>query len=85
MSEELIGKVTHFFNKISVAVIRVDKGELAVGDTVKFKHGEDEFQQLIGSLEVDKEPVGKLGKGEEAGTKVDEPVKEGWEVYKVVE
>jgi len=85
MPEELIGKVTHYFDRISVAVISLEKGELAVGDTVKFKQGEKEFQQLVGSLEVDKQPVGRMSQGEEAGTKVDEPVNEGWEVYKVVE
>jgi hypothetical protein len=85
MPEELIGKVTHYFDKIGVAVVKAEKGVLAVGDTVKFKHGDKEFQQMVGSLEVNKIAVGKIEAGEEAGMKVDEPLKEGWEVYKVVE
>lgn len=83
MPEQLIGEITHYFDKIGVAVVKLSKGELAVGDTVKFKHGEKEFQQLVGSLEVEKQPVGKLKVGEEAGLKVNEPVKEGWQVYKL--
>lgn len=85
MPEELIGKVTHYFDKIGVAVVKAEKGELAVGDIVHFKHGDKEFQQVVGSLEVNKLGVGKIKTGEEAGMKVDEPVKEGWEVYKVTE
>lgn len=85
MSEELIGKVTHYFDKIGVAVVKAEKGVLAVGDTVKFQHADKAFQQVVGSLEVDKIAVGKIKTGEEAGMKVDEPVKEGWEVYKIIE
>jgi len=83
MAEKLIGKVTHYFNNLQVAVVKADKGSLAVGETVKFKHGDKEFVQTVDSLQVDKEPVKKIKKGEEAGLKVAEPVKEGWEVYQV--
>ena len=85
MADDSIGQVTHYFNKIGVAVVLVTKGELAVGDTVKFANAEKEFQQVVGSLEIDKQPVGKIGEGEEAGMKVDEPVKEGWQIFKVEE
>ena len=83
MAEKLIGKVTHYFNNIGVAVVKAEKSGLAVGDKVKFRHGEHEFEQAVDSLQVDKEPVKKIKKGEEAGLKVAEAVKEGWEVYKV--
>lgn len=85
MPEQLIGEITHYFDKLGVAVVKLDKGTLSVGDMVKFKHGEKEFQQLIGSLEIDRQPVGKIKSGEEAGLKTDEPVKQGWQVYKVTE
>ena len=85
MADKLIGEVTHYYNKIGVAVIRIDNGKLAVGEQIKFKHGDKEFQQMVASLEIDRQPVGKIDKGEEAGLKVDEPVKEGWKVLKVSE
>lgn len=85
MAEELIGKVVHFFNKIGVAVVKLDKGKLAVGETIKFKHGENEFEQTVDSMQIEKEAVEKIKKGQEAGMKVNEPVKEGWEIYKVTE
>ena len=65
MAEKLIGKVTHYFNNLQVAVVKADKGSLAVGETVKFKHGDKEFVQTVDSLQVDKEPVKKIKKGEE--------------------
>lgn len=83
MAEKLIGKVAHYFNKIGVAVVKVEKGTLAVGDTVHFKHGDRDFEQTVDSLQIDKEPVEKISAGEEAGLKVDEQVKEGDEMYKV--
>ena len=83
MADKLLGKVVHYFNKIGVAVVKAEKGGLAVGNKVKFKRGEDEFEQTIDSMQVDREPVEKIKKGKEAGMKVDQAVKEGWEVYKV--
>lgn len=77
-----IGTVTHFYNKIGVAVVAPDKGSLSVGDRVRFKHGTHEFDQTVESLQIDQQPVSMVKKGEEAGLKVDQPVKEGWEVYK---
>lgn len=85
MPEQLIGEIVHYFDKLGVAVIKIKAGDLAVGDTVKFKRGKKEFQQLIGSLEIDRQPVGKIKTGEEAGLKTNEPVKEGWQVYKVMD
>jgi len=84
-NELLIGKVTHFFDRIGVAVVKIEKGELAVGDTIKFKHGDKEFEQTVSSLEIDRAPVDKIGVNEEAGLKINEAVREGWEVYKNVE
>ena len=85
MSEKLIGAVTHYFDRISVAVVKINKGMLAVGDTVKFVGSGEGFQQVVGSLEIDRLAVGKIKAGQEAGMKVDEPVKSGWAVYKVEE
>ena len=83
MAEELIGKVTHYFDRLGVAVIKLDKGVLAAGDSLKFRHADKEFDQVVDSLEVDRKAVAKIKAGEEAGLKVNEPVKEGWLVYRL--
>lgn len=77
-----IGQVTHFYNKIGVAVVAVNKGALSVGDIVHFKHNGHEFEQTVQSLEIDQQPVQSIKAGQEAGLKVIEPVKEGWEIFK---
>ena len=83
MAEELIGRVTHYFDRLGVAVIKLEKGQLKAGDSLKFRHADKEFDQVVGSLEVDRQAVEKIKAGEEAGLKVSEPVKEGWLVYRV--
>ena len=44
-----IGKVTHYYDKISVAVIEVMNQPLKVGDTVKISGHDNEFVQKITS------------------------------------
>lgn len=78
-----IGKVVHFYDKLGVAIIDLDKGGLKVGDEVKFKRGEEEFNQKIESLQVDHESVDKVKKGDSFGLKVAKPTKVGTEVFLV--
>lgn len=73
----------HYYDKLGVAIIDLDKGGLKVGDEVKFKKGEEEFSQKIESLQVDHQPVEEVKKGDSFGVKVDKVVKVGTEVYLV--
>jgi translation elongation factor EF-1alpha len=75
-----IGKVTHFFDKIGVAVITVSAG-LKVGDTIVIAGHNQEFEQSVTSMQVEHESVEKAKKGDEVGLKVDQAVKEGDRVY----
>lgn len=77
-----IGKITHFFGKIGVAVIKATDG-VKVGDTIVISgHGkEKEFEQTIDSLQVDHKPVQEIKAGEEAGMKVEKDAKDGSIVY----
>lgn len=83
MSDIKIGKVTHYFDKIGVAVVEME-GTLKIGDQIKFT-GANEFQQEVSSMQVEHQNIAEAKKGETIGLKVDQPVKEGDEVYKVVE
>jgi U32 family peptidase len=78
-----IGKVVHYYDKLSVAIIDLEKGGLKVGDELKFKRGEEEFTQKIESLQVDHKDVKEVKKGDSFGVKVDKPTKPGTEVYLV--
>jgi len=83
MKEKLIGKITHYFDKISVAIIELS-GVLKVGDRVHVKGNSTDFEQDISSIQIEHENVEKAKKGDAIGAKVDEKVKEGDEVYLVV-
>ncbi|MFH0952662.1 MAG: hypothetical protein V1838_05825 [Patescibacteria group bacterium] len=77
-----IAKVTHFFNKINVAVIAVTDDEIKVGDAIIFRGHDNEFTQTVDSLQVEHQNVDALKKGEEGGLKVATPVKVGDLVYR---
>ena len=80
-----IGKVTHFFDKIGVAVVEVVSQPLKVGDVVKISGHDSEFNQKITSLQVEHNQVTEVASGETAGLKVEKPVKEGDELFLVQE
>jgi len=85
MAEEgkLIGKVSHYFSKIGVAVIELS-GSLSIGDTVRIVGGETtDFEQTIDSMEMEHEKIKKAKKGDAIGTKVKEKVREGYRVFKI--
>jgi len=82
--EKEIGKITHYFGKIGVAVIKL-KDALCVGDEIHvFGHTSD-FSQKVDSMQVEHEKIEKAKKGESIGLKVKEKVRDGDAVFKVTE
>ena len=84
MSEENVvevGRVTHFFSKISVAVIEL-KAPLAVGDTIAIKGPTTDFEQAVESMQIEHQNVQKATAGQSIGLKVTQHVRETDIVYK---
>lgn len=78
-----IGKVTHYYNKIGVAIVELD-GTLAIGDKIKFTHdGQDLFEQTVDSIQIEHEKKDEAKKGDVIGLKTEDEVKEGAEVFKI--
>lgn len=77
----VIGEITHYFGHISVAVIKLSSA-LKTGDTIRIAGGETDFDQEVGSMEVDHKKVTTAKKGESVGLKVDQKVREDYKVYK---
>lgn len=78
-----IGKVTHYYDKLQVAIVEL-AAELSVGDKIKFvRGGEDMFEQNVDSIQIEHEKKESAKKGEVVGLKVDKEVKEGAEVFKL--
>jgi GTPase len=83
--EEKIGRITHYFSKINVCVIELDKGELRVRDTIHIKGHTTDFYQKVHSLQIEHSPVDAIKAGESAGLKVESPARENDLVLKVTE
>jgi putative protease len=85
MAEEKIGVVEHFFNKVSVAAIKITGGELKIGDTIHFVGAHTDFIQKISSMQINRNPVNTVKKGDDVGIKVKDKVREHDVVYKIHE
>ncbi|MCD6539119.1 MAG: hypothetical protein J7K37_00205 [Candidatus Omnitrophica bacterium] len=82
--EELIGKITHFFPKVSAGVIKLRKG-LSIGDTIHIKGHTSDFIQKVSSLQINNKPVKRAEKGKLVGVLVKERVRRKDKVYKIKE
>ena len=82
--EQYIGKVTHYFNRIGVAVLELEDG-LTVGDTVHISGYTTDFVQQVQSMEVDHRKMQSVGAGADVALKVDDRARADDKVYKVVD
>lgn len=82
--EERIGSVIKFFDKTSIAAIKLDFGDLSVGDTIRVKGAVTDFSQKIEAMEFDHKPVPKAVRGQFTGIKLSRPAKPFDLVYKVI-
>lgn len=80
MEEKPIGRVTHYFGKINVAIVKFNR-EVKAGETVHFKGAHTDFNQKIESMQYEHEDIEKAEKGQEVGIKVNQKVHEGDEVF----
>jgi len=79
-----VGKVIHYYDKLQVAIVEL-AAELSVGDKIKFvRGGEDLFEQNVDSIQIEHEKKESAKKGEVVGLKVEKELKEGAEVYSVI-
>lgn len=80
-----IGKVTHYYDKIGVAVVEVTS-PIKVGEKIRIKAPKDspretDFTQAVASMQIEHKQVQKAEKGDTIGMKVDQPVKDGDQVF----
>jgi translation initiation factor IF-2 len=78
-----IGKITHYYDKIGVAVITVMNKTLKTGDTIKISGHDTEFTQKVESIQEEHKQLAKVSPGASVGLKVDKPVKPGDVIYSV--
>jgi len=83
--EELIevGRVTHFYPKISVAIVEL-KAPLNIGDKILIKGATTNFEQTVESMQIEHKNIEKAEAGQIIGLKVKERVRENDKVYRIV-
>jgi putative protease len=82
--EQRIGEVTHYYNRIGVAVLRIEDG-LNVGDSLHIVGHTTDFSQQVNSMEVEHREMQAVGAGADVALKVDERVRVGDVIYRVVD
>lgn len=83
MADVKVGKVTHYYDKIGVAVVELE-ADLATGDRIKVvRGGEDLFEQEVSSMQIEHDKVEAAKAGQVVGLKTDQEAKDGAEVYKI--
>ena len=80
--EKEVGKVTHYFTKIGVAVIELTD-TLKAEQTIHIKGATTDFTQIVDSMQIEHETVPEAKKGESIGMKVKDHVREHDQVFVV--
>lgn len=76
-----VGRVSHFFGHINVAVIDVTS-TISVGDTIAIKGPTTDIEQTIDSMEIEHTKIIQATPGQSIGMKVKGRVRENDTVYK---
>ena len=82
MADGEVGKITHYFPTVQVAVLLLS-GTLRNGDMIKIVGRNAAFQQQASSMQVDHLQVPSAGPGQSVGLKVIQAVHEGDRVYRL--
>jgi len=76
-----IGIVTHFYNEISVAIIRF-KEKVPLGAVLYFRGATTDFKHPVKSMQYDHKPITIAPKGKQIGIKVPKRVRVGDRVHR---
>ncbi len=74
MGEKEIGNVSGYFSHVGVAAIKLS-GKLNAGDKIHIKGHTTDFEQEVGSMQIENKKVSEAKKGDHVGIKVKEKVR----------
>jgi putative protease len=80
----LVGKVTHYYPKIGVAVVELQEA-LKKGEKIEIEGKTTKLIQTVTSMQLNHVDIDVAEKGQSIGLKVEDRVREGDKVYKVIE
>ena len=82
--ETNVGHITHYYNRINVAVLSLND-VLKINDCVRFLGHTTDFTQRIWSMEIEHQKIQTAGPGFAVAIKVAGPVRKGDQVYLIPE
>ena len=82
MSGIRVGEVTHFYDRLGVAVLKL-REPICIGDTLHLLGHHTDFQQKVESLQIEHQPVTEASPGQDVALKVTQTVHPGDSVFKV--
>ncbi len=82
--ESQIGRVTHFYKKIGVAIVELSDS-LLVGDTIHISGHTTDLSQKVDSMQMEHQNIEKAEKGQTIGLKVTDEVRVKDLVFKVTD
>ena len=84
MDRKRVGEISHFYNNISVAVIKL-KGTIRVGDTIHILGRTTDFRQNVTSMQIEHQAIEEVGADSEIAMKVVSRVRRRDKVFKLIE
>lgn len=79
-----IGRINHYFSKIGVAVVELSD-KLSVGDRILIRGMTTNVEQTVDSMQIDRVDIESGEAGKSVGLKVEDRVREGDSVYKILQ
>ncbi len=83
-AEELVGRVTHYFSHLSVAVVELS-GSLKKGERIRIRGHTTDFEQRVESMQIDHRDVEEAKAGQSIGLRVNDKVREHDQVFRLGE
>lgn len=81
--ETMIGRVTHYYPRISVAAVVLEE-HLAQGDHIHILGPHDDIHQSVGSMEIGHVAIREADRGQDIGIRVSGRVHAGDIVYREI-
>jgi len=85
MAEQEIGVITHYYGNIGVAGIEVTDGTLRVGDKIHVVGHTSDFEETVGSIQLEHESIEEATPGMSVGVNIVERAREHDKVFKIID
>jgi U32 family peptidase len=82
MTNFKVGEITHYYDKIGVAVLELT-ADLNIGDLIKIVKDDGEIKQEVTSMQQEHQQIKAAKKGDVVGLKVTKPVAAKSTVYRL--